>query len=68
MNDAQIDDLKQFIDGRISQSESRLSEKIEKLEQKVDDGFAGVADSFEATNHILDEHEHRVTKLEQKAA
>ncbi len=66
MNDAQIDDLKQFIDGRISQSESRLSEKIEKIEKKVDDGFVGIADSFETTNHILDEQELRVTKLEQK--
>lgn len=68
MNDSQIDDLKQFIDGKISQSESRVTEKIEKLEKKVDNGFAGIADSIETTNQLLDDHEHRITKLEQKAA
>jgi hypothetical protein len=72
MNDSQIDDLKQFIDGKISQSESRLSEKIENAEnglrKEMKDGFSGVADSLETTNQILDEHEHRIAKLEQKAA
>ena len=35
MND-QFEDLKQFIDGRLSQSEARLDAKIDSLGQRMD--------------------------------
>jgi predicted nucleic acid-binding Zn-ribbon protein len=36
MNDDQFDDLKQFIDSRISQSEALLTQKIDGVEERVD--------------------------------
>jgi len=46
MNDQQLEDLKQFIDFRISQSESRTKEELDKLRNELrnemHEGFAGV--------------------------
>lgn len=83
MNDEQIDDLKRFIASVISQQTAELSHrldrvegrlghvegKLDRLEKKMDDGFAGTADTIDkATNAQLDDHEQRLTKLEQQAA
>jgi hypothetical protein len=83
MNDDQFDDLKQFIEATVSQSETRIKDELGEridgveqrlgnLEKKVDDGFAGVADAIETINQRLDDHEtecnERLTKLEQQAA
>ncbi len=76
MNSDQLDDLKQFIDSRISQSEARfdekLEEKIEALRKEVIDGFTGVGEAIEEIHKQLDENkaefDKRLTKLEQQAA
>lgn len=75
MNDDQFDDLKQFIDSRISQSEQLIRGDLRRLEQKVDDGFAGIAETIEQINQRLDSndeqlntHEQRLTKLERRTA
>ena len=70
MSDEQLEDLKQFIDGRISQATSGLATKkdIENLRKEMHDGFAGVGEAIEHINVILDQHEERITKLETKAA
>ncbi len=79
MNDDQLNDLKQFIDSRISQSVENLASKddiktlaskddIKRLEQKVDDGFSGVGEAVDEVNQALTNHEQRVTKLEAKIA
>lgn len=72
MNDAQLDDLKQFIDSRISQTEGRLGERIDNIESRLDalrkemlDGFAGVGEAIEEINKQFDD---RITKLEQQTA
>ncbi len=70
MNEDKIDDLKQFIQATVSQSEMRLEEKINNLENKMSDGFAGVADALEDINaHVEDRHsvvDQRLTILEAK--
>jgi methyl-accepting chemotaxis protein len=93
MNNQQLDDLKLFIDTRLSQTEITLRDEmgemkrelegkigkignevgslkgeIRQLSQKMDDGFAGIADIFEQVNGRVDDHEHRIEKLEQQAA
>ncbi|MEK7095804.1 MAG: hypothetical protein AAB896_00725 [Patescibacteria group bacterium] len=69
MNDEQLEDLKQFIDTRISQAEVRfdenLEEKLEALRKEMLDGFTGVGEAIEEINKQVDE---RLTKLEQHAA
>jgi hypothetical protein len=76
MNDQQLEDLKQFIDARISQTEASLDkkvdEKLEVLDEKLEvlrkemlDGFAGVGEAVEEINKHIDE---RLTKLEQQTA
>lgn len=68
MNDQQLEDLKQFIDARISQAEARfdenLEEKLEALRKEMLDGFTGVGEAIEEINKQIDE---RLTKLEQQA-
>ena len=69
MTSVEIEDLKQFIDARISQSEARLStqfngrldtleKKVDRrfasLEKKMDDGFAGVAEALDQMNEETD--------------
>ncbi len=79
MNTDQIEDLKQFINARISQSEtsleSRLGHKIDDLKAEINilrsdmnDGFAGVADAIGVIHDKIDNHEERIVKLEAKAA
>lgn len=72
MNDDQLNDLKQFIDSRISQSELRFDKKIDELKKEMLDGFAGVGDAIEEIHKQLDEtkaeFDARLTKLEQQAA
>jgi hypothetical protein len=54
MNDEQLDDLKQFIDARISRSEQRMStefkQQLQITNQKIDDGLAGVGEAIEQIN------------------
>jgi tetrahydromethanopterin S-methyltransferase subunit G len=76
MSDHQLEDLKQFIAAMISQSEvrleTRLTKRIDNLEQKVDDGFAGVGEALDEINTRLDkrdaEVDGRLSKLEVQAA
>ena len=50
MNDDQFDDLKQFIDSRISQAENTFGTKLEvelgKLRKEMIDGFEGVGEAI----------------------
>ena len=75
MNDGQLEDLKQFIDSRISQTEARFDEKLDKLDEKLSskieglrqemlEGFAGVGEAIEKINKHFDK---RLTRLEQAA-
>lgn len=72
MDQAQLDDLKQFITATVSQSEARLEERlggrIDRLEQKMDDGFAGIAEAIEQIHDHNAETDRRLTKLEQRHA
>ncbi len=76
MDDVQLDDLKQFIEATVSQSEERITTELrteikssaEKLEKKMEDGFAGVGDAIEEIHKVTDSHETRITNLEQQAA
>lgn len=67
MKDDQLDDLKQYIDSRVSQSEVLLTGKIDKLELKMDDGFGGVGEAIEAVHEQNTHFDERLTKLEQAA-
>lgn len=71
MNDQQLEDLKQFMDGRISQVEARFDGKFENIETKIEElrqemleGFSGVGD---AVDEIVKQFDERLTKLEQRA-
>lgn len=79
----QFEDLKQFIDSRISQSEltvngqlkdlkSELKKDISDLRQEMLNGFAGVGEAIDDIHKQLDEtkdeFDKRLTKLEQQAA
>lgn len=70
MDDTQLEDLKQFIDGRVSQAETRLNEdlggkidsagkrlegKIKSLREKMLDGFTGVGEAIEEINQRIDQ-------------
>ena len=83
MNDDQLDDLKQFIDSRISQTEAtfetmledRISQTEKKLERQIEDlrnemhdGFAGIGEAIEELHNADDELDKRLTKLEHQAA
>jgi len=72
MNDDQLSDLKQFITATVSQTEAKLTDrfdalenKVDTLETKVDDGFAGVGEALDDMNTLFNE---RLTKLEKQAA
>ncbi len=85
MNEDTITDLKQFIAGAITQQtsdihytvqqiDSRLSSlasSMKVLDQKVDDGFAAIAEMLDASSNEaearLNNHETRLTRLETKA-
>ena len=74
MNDQQLDDLKQFIDARLSQSEQsikdELTAEIAQLRTEMHDGFAGVGEAVEQANQMTDEKyeelRQRLTKLEHQ--
>lgn len=72
MNDAQLNDLKQFITGKVSQTESHLSERIGRLEKKMDEGFAGVGEAIEVVIAHIDSSptvvNQRLTNLEHRAS
>ncbi len=71
MNDGQLDDLKQFIDSRISQSEARFDTKLDELRKEVAEGFAGVGDAIEEIHARAEEMnaivDKRLTRLEPLA-
>ena len=74
MNDDQLGDLKQFIDSRISQSEQLIRTDMTKgfteVNQKVDNGFAGIGEAIEEINNKMDTSnasvDQRLTALEPK--
>jgi len=74
MNDDQLNDLKQFIDSRLSQTESslnvRFDNKLETLRTEMHDSFGGISDAIEQIREQLDtEHsevDQRFKKLEQR--
>lgn len=70
MDDDQINDLKQFIAATVSQSTALLAtnDDLKRLEQKIDDGFAGVGEAIEELHKQQSDTDQRLTKLEQQAA
>lgn len=75
MNDDQFDDLKQFIDSRISQSEvqfdrnlKEVKTEIKTMKSKLDDLDLKIDTISEALHENLNEHVARITKLEQQTA
>ncbi len=72
MNNNQFDDLKQFIDSRISQSELHFDEKLNELKKEMLDGFSGIGEVIDDIHSLLDETKNefnkRLTKLEQESA
>ena len=83
MNEDQFDDLKQFIDSKISQSEQRLmddidskisqseqrlKESITRIESKIDDVDLKVDTISDTLSADLRDHDMRITKLKTKAA
>ena len=61
MKNDQLEDLKQFIDGRVGQAEARLGERINGVEQEVkslraemQEGFAGAGEAIEEINNRID--------------
>ena len=84
MNDEQrFEDLKRFVANTVSQSvtasEERLVKRIDKLEKKMDDGFAGIGESidnlgddldkrFATQNARLDDHQEQLGQLKKRAA
>lgn len=72
MNEDTVEDLKQFIAMIVSQQTSELVERLDKVETKIDELSASVADAIETTNNINDaqlkDHQQRIIKLEHKTA
>ena len=83
MNEQQLEDLKQFIDGRISQTEARFNETLDerlggvegrlgaieiKLEELRKDMLDGFTGVGEAIDEINKHFDERLTKLENQAA
>lgn len=76
MNDQQLDDLKQFIEARLSQTEQSIKDDIkkdiEKLRAEMHDGFAGVGEAVDEINKRIEEQskeqDQRLTRLEQQSA
>jgi len=78
MNDDQFDDLKQFITATVSQAIADLPTRDE-VQVLIQDGLAPVKQSLtdleikvdtiaDALSENLQDHEVRITKLEQQAA
>lgn len=76
MNEDQFEDLKRFIDSRISQSESRFDQNLNTLmddmNRRFDEVQAATAEAISAANDGNDEqlkdHEQRIVRLEHQAA
>ncbi len=78
MTDEQLNDLKQFIDSRLSQTEQSIRtdmatrEDVATLRQEMQDGFAGVSEAIEQIHQQAETQEaevdRRFTKLEQQIA
>ena len=64
MDDDQLDDLKQFIQATVSQSEERLRDD---LTTEMRAGFAGAGDALEPIHTELANHETRISALEEGA-
>ncbi|HKR82460.1 MAG TPA: hypothetical protein VJR27_05710 [Candidatus Saccharimonadales bacterium] len=68
-NEELFEDLKQFIATTVSQQMSQLEER---LDRKLDDVQAAIADTLGTTTERLEDsvqnHEHRITRLEHRAA
>lgn len=72
MNEDVVADLKQFIAATVAQQISGVrQELLQTLGQKMDEGFAAIADAFEANSDAvekrLNEYDQRLTRLERKA-
>jgi hypothetical protein len=71
-----IDDIKQLLKAELSQTEERIvtqlrteiKESADGLRKEMHEGFEGIADIVSSHNDQLDDHETRLTRLEQKAA
>lgn len=74
MNDDVIQDLKQFIAATVSQQTADLATKddIARIERKIDQVQTAVEDSVigftSAVDDQVQDHEKRITRLEQKPA
>jgi predicted nucleic acid-binding Zn-ribbon protein len=75
MDEDMLNDLKQFIANTVSQTEVRLTGRLDGieqrmggLEQKVEDLDLKVDTISEVLHENLSDHELRLTKLEQRAA
>lgn len=66
MNDDQLDDLKQFIESKVSQSEMRIKENIARVESKVDDVDTKVDTIAETLHTDQANQDVRITRLEEK--
>lgn len=70
MKDDQLDDLKQFIEVTVSQSEQRVKTEISELREEMNDGFAGVGEAIEEIHKIIEDNktevDQRLNKLEQQ--
>jgi len=66
MNDAQLDDLKQFFVATVSQATANMATKqdVARLEKRVDD----LDLKLDTIAESLNDHEVRITRLEQRAA
>lgn len=66
MDEDQLSDLKQFITVTVSQATAGLATKLDKLDKKVDDLDLKIDTIAETLNETLNDHESRLTKLEQR--
>ncbi|MDZ7744195.1 MAG: hypothetical protein U5K77_00325 [Candidatus Saccharibacteria bacterium] len=67
MDDQQLDDLKQFIEATVSQTEARLEQRIDDLSKDMHSGFSGVGEAIEQIHTEAATHERRLTNLEKTA-
>lgn len=82
MNNENFEDLKQFIDGRIGQSEEniigqvdekitvvegKITGQIQELRLEMHEGFAGVGEAIDQIHTRIDGLEDRVETLEKHA-
>ena len=65
MSDDQLNDLKQFIDSKISQSEQRIKDNITHVENKVDDVDLKLDTITETLHSDLRTQDSRITRLEE---